>query len=66
MHRCYAPGAELLAGTSIGIDGEEAKHALKVMRLRVGDECEVFNGCGQAAVGRIASTKIPLDEGFVL
>ena len=56
MHRCYAPGAELLAGTAIGIEGEEAKHALKVMRLRVGDECEVFNGSGQAAVGRIAST----------
>ena len=56
MHRCYAPGAELTTGTAIGIDGEEAKHALKVMRLRVGDACEVFNGCGQAAVGRIAAT----------
>ena len=56
MHRCYAPGAVLAAGATLEIEGEEAKHALKVMRLRTGDECEVFNGCGQAAVGRIAAT----------
>lgn len=56
MHRCYAPGVSLAAGTTIEIDGEEARHALKVMRLRVGDECEVFNGCGQVATGRIAAT----------
>ena len=56
MHRCYVPQADLLATGALNIEGEEAKHALKVMRLRVGDECEVFNGCGQAAVGRICST----------
>ena len=56
MHRCYAPGADLQAATTLDIEGEEAKHALKVMRLRVGDVCEVFNGCGQAATGRIAAT----------
>ena len=56
MHRCYAPGANLQAATALDIEGEEAKHALKVMRLRVGDVCEVFNGCGQAATGRIAAT----------
>lgn len=55
MHRCYAPGIQLHAVASLCIEGEEAKHALKVMRLRVGEECEVFNGCGQAAVGRIAA-----------
>ena len=56
MHRCYAPGASLQAGATLSIEGEEAKHALKVMRLRVGEECEVFDGCGRAAVGRIAAT----------
>ena len=56
MHRCYAPGVSLQAGATLSIEGEEAKHALKVMRLRVGEECEVFDGCGQAAVGRIAAT----------
>ena len=56
MHRCYAPGVDFTAVSALDVEGEEARHALKVMRLRVGDECEVFNGCGQAAVGRIAST----------
>ena len=56
MHRCYAPGGDIQAGASLVIEGEEARHALKVMRLRVGDECEVFNGSGQAAVARIAAT----------
>lgn len=56
MHRCYAPGANLAAGSTLEIEGEEARHALKVMRLRVGDECEVFNGAGQCAQGRIAAT----------
>ncbi len=56
MHRCYAPGACLKTGASLDIEGEEARHALKVLRLRVGDECEVFNGCGHAAIGRIAAT----------
>lgn len=56
MHRCYTPQASLAAGSALCIEGEEARHALKVMRLRTGDECEVFNGCGAAAVGRIAAT----------
>ncbi len=56
MHRCYAPGGDIQAGATLVIEGEEARHALKVMRLRVGDECEVFNGSGQAAVARIAAT----------
>ncbi len=55
MHRCYAPGASLQAGATLNIEGEEARHALKVMRLRVGEECEVFDGCGHAAVGRITA-----------
>lgn len=48
MHRCYLPHADFAAGT-LCIEGEEAHHALRVMRLRVGDECEVFDGAGQAA-----------------
>lgn len=48
MHRCYLPHADFAAGT-LCIEGEEAHHALRVMRLRAGDECEVFDGAGQAA-----------------
>lgn len=48
MHRCYLPAADFAAST-LTLEGEEAHHALRVMRLRAGDECEVFDGAGQAA-----------------
>lgn len=52
MHRCYLPTADFTA-SSLMLEGEEAHHALRVMRLRVGDECEVFDGSGKAARARI-------------
>lgn len=52
MHRCYLPAADFSAPT-LTLEGEEAHHALRVMRLRVGDECEVFDGVGKAARARI-------------
>lgn len=52
MHRCYLPDADF-ASPVLTLGGEEAHHALRVMRLRVGDECEVFDGKGQAVRGRI-------------
>lgn len=48
MHRCYLPGADFSA-TQLVVEGEEAHHALRVMRLRTGDHCEVFDGCGHSA-----------------
>lgn len=48
MHRCYLPQAPFETGV-LEISGDEARHALRVMRLRVGDECEVFDGTGHAA-----------------
>ena len=52
MHRCYLPKADFSASPLV-IEGEEAHHALRVMRLRAGDECELFDGCGQAARVRV-------------
>ena len=52
MHRCYLPVEDLAAG-SLSVQGEEAHHALRVMRMRVGDVCEVFNGRGQAVRARV-------------
>lgn len=52
MHRCYLPEPDLTAG-SLLIEGEEAHHALRVLRMRAGEECEVFNGFGQAVRARI-------------
>ena len=48
MHRCYLTQAPFHAGM-LEITGDEARHALRVMRLRVGDLCEVFDGAGNAA-----------------
>lgn len=52
MHRCYLPAADFSSPT-LTLEGEEAHHALRVMRLRAGDECEVFDGAGKAARARI-------------
>lgn len=52
MHRCYLPAADFSSPT-LTLEGEEAHHALRVMRLRAGDECEVFDGAGNAARARI-------------
>lgn len=66
MHRCYAPDADLTAAV-LHIEGEEAHHALRVMRLRAGDRCEVFDGAGHAARATITaacgtSMQLTLDE----
>lgn len=54
MHRCYLPAADFSASV-LTLEGEEAHHALRVMRLRTGDECEVFDGAGHAARARIVA-----------
>ncbi len=53
MHRCFLPIPNFAVGALLQVQGEEAHHALRVLRLRTGDECEIFNGCGQAARTRI-------------
>lgn len=53
MHRCFLPAPNFPTGTLLQVQGEEAHHALRVLRLRIGEECELFNGCGQAAVASI-------------
>ncbi len=53
MHRCFLPVPDFPTGAVMRVQGEEAHHALRVLRLRVGDECELFNGRGQAALARV-------------
>ncbi len=55
MHRCYLPGLNPEA-PHFTVEGDEARHALKVMRLRVGDVCELFDGCGHALRARLVAT----------
>ena len=53
MHRCYLPDESYEPGKILTIRGEEAHHALRVMRLQIGDACEVFDGAGHAAQGKV-------------
>ena len=55
MHRCYLAQAPFCSGM-LEIEGDEARHALRVMRMRVGDVCEVFDGAGNAARAELVAT----------
>ncbi len=56
MHRCYLPYADFSAGLLL-VEGEEAHHATRVMRLREGDHCEIFDGYGHAAMAKVISAR---------
>ena len=56
MHRCYLPDADFSA-PALEITRDEAHHALRVLRLRVGEECEVFDGRGNGVRGRIIAAQ---------
>jgi len=56
MHRCYLENADFTQSHLI-IQGEEAHHCLKVMRMRIGQSCELFDGCGHAAECRLLSSE---------
>jgi 16S rRNA (uracil1498-N3)-methyltransferase len=49
MHRFYLPDPD-----SLVLSGEEAHHCRDVLRLRSGDEVEIFDGLGHATRCRIA------------
>lgn len=51
-HRIYTP--EPLEG-AVRIGGEEFHHAARVVRVREGEEVELFDGAGQAAGGIVES-----------
>jgi 16S rRNA (uracil1498-N3)-methyltransferase len=57
-HRFYCP---TLAGATLSdiavLTQEEARHALRVLRLRVGDRVELFDGQGCTAIGVIAAAQ---------
>ena len=55
MHRCYLAQAPFGSGM-LEVEGDEARHALRVMRMRVGDVCEVFDGAGNAARAELVAT----------
>ena len=44
MHRFYAAEETASAGTRVTLPAEDARHAAQVLRLRAGDEAEIFAG----------------------
>ncbi len=54
MARFYLP-KETWNPPSLVLKGDEARHAVKVLRLREGDKCTVFDGEGRAVVASISA-----------
>lgn len=54
MHRFYLP-RESWQSSTWELSGDEAKHAVKVLRMKEGDSCIVFDGEGQASSATITS-----------
>ena len=52
MQIFYAPN---IKGTSYTLPEDEARHCLRVLRMRVGDEVELVDGKGNLFTGRIAN-----------
>ncbi len=53
VHRFYAPAA--LDSPLVRLEGAEAQHLLRVLRLKVGDEVSLFDGKGHEAAAEIAT-----------
>ncbi len=53
VHRFHLPELDFEAREAI-LDGEEARHALKVVRLRAGEPVVLFDGRGGESRGRVA------------
>lgn len=51
MHRFYSPGS--IAGPQVELDGDEAHHLSRVLRLPVGERVEIFDGKGRAAPAEV-------------
>jgi 16S rRNA (uracil1498-N3)-methyltransferase len=54
MHRFFAPPGQWMDGRVV-LDEDEGRHAVEVLRLRVGDTASVFDGAGRVAGIRLLS-----------
>ena len=54
MHHRFFIDGPLVNQESIALQGDELHHATRVVRLREGEEVELFDGRGNAVTGRIA------------
>lgn len=51
----YLPDPELCACSEVQLQGQEAKHAARVLRKKVGDIIHLANGMGCKATGEISA-----------
>jgi 16S rRNA (uracil1498-N3)-methyltransferase len=57
LPRFYAPNAGAAGpNRDVEMPAEEGRHAIRVLRLRPGDDLAIFDGCGHEWRARIAST----------
>ena len=56
MHSCYVPSAQISEGT-IRISESERHHLLNVLRLKVDDRVEVFDGEGNRYIASLCDTR---------
>ncbi|HWH97938.1 MAG TPA: RNA methyltransferase PUA domain-containing protein, partial [Pseudolysinimonas sp.] len=50
-------GADVVAGSVVRVTGDEARHAITVARVRVGERISVSDGGGLLATGLVSSTE---------
>ena len=55
MHRCYVPSTDISSDT-IRIRAPERHHLLNVLRLKAGDDVQVFDGEGNSYIARLKDT----------
>ena len=65
MHSCYVPPAHISEDT-IRINESERHHLLNVLRLRVGDHIEVFDGVGNRYIASLHDTRTSLLQAKIL
>lgn len=66
-HRIFWPHLDALAREEVVIQGEEARHAVRVKRLEVGQAVELFDGLGRVVAAEVAgSRRQPRDHSWEL
>ncbi len=59
VHRVWIEGSRPLQGEVVRLSGDEAKHALRVKRVGVGDPVELLDGAGFVGSGAVERASVP-------
>ena len=54
-HRIYIP-EPLIVGAEVAVEGDELHHAVRVVRVREGEEVELFDGRGRCVAGKVTES----------